>query len=106
VRPEEVEGLGWVDPPREEQLEYARSVLFGLGAVDAKGLPTQRGRQLGSLPLHPRLAHLIIRCALAHFVLAIFSPGTTSSLFRFLSSSPTRIPSPRRWCVGWYEPIT
>jgi hypothetical protein len=88
-------------PPREEQLQYARSVLFGLGAVDANGLPTQRGRQLGSLPLHPRLAHRDLRCALAHFVLAIFSPGTTSSLFRFLSSSPTLIPSPRRstWCM-------
>jgi ATP-dependent helicase HrpB len=62
VRPEEVESLGWVDPPPKEQLEYGRSVLAGLGAVCDKGLPTARGRQLGSLPLHPRLAHLIVRC--------------------------------------------
>jgi ATP-dependent helicase HrpB len=56
----EVEDLALLDAPRPEAWARARQVLHQLGAVDAHGRPTAHGRSLAALPLHPRLAHLVV----------------------------------------------
>ncbi|MBI5558698.1 MAG: ATP-dependent helicase HrpB [Deltaproteobacteria bacterium] len=55
--------LRWLDPPPEASYETARQLLISLGAVDAAGRITPTGRQLAALPLHPRLAHMLIKAA-------------------------------------------
>jgi len=63
--------LAWLTPPPEGHLAAARDVLRRLGAVDAGGTITPHGRQLVALPIHPRLAHLLVRGAeLGHGALA------------------------------------
>ena len=53
--------LTWLDPPRSGPVNKARELLAQLGAVDEKGALTDIGRQIGSLPLHPRLALMLLR---------------------------------------------
>jgi ATP-dependent helicase HrpB len=53
--------LLWPDPPRQGQISQARELLNGLGAIDKKLAITTLGRQLASLPLHPRLALMLVR---------------------------------------------
>ncbi len=55
--------LTWPDPPPPAALSQARSLLQRLGALDRHGLITATGRQLAELPLHPRLAHMVVRGA-------------------------------------------
>jgi ATP-dependent helicase HrpB len=52
--------LAWLDPPPEAAIAEARSRLTTLGALDADGRPTVHGRMIASLPLPPRLAHMLI----------------------------------------------
>lgn len=54
------EELSWMDPPRKGQVNQARELLVQLGAIDAKGELTGIGKQIGSLPLHPRLALMLL----------------------------------------------
>ncbi|KEF33190.1 DEAD/DEAH box helicase [Deinococcus sp. RL] len=51
--------LAWLDAPPAPRVEAARGVLRELGALDAAGRITPRGRTLLELPTHPRLAHLL-----------------------------------------------
>ncbi|GAA6176612.1 ATP-dependent helicase HrpB [Sulfitobacter pacificus] len=51
--------LTFVTPPHEGRLAEARSVLQMLGALDGAGRITAHGRALSTLPLHPRLAHMV-----------------------------------------------
>ncbi|UWR21632.1 ATP-dependent helicase HrpB [Sulfitobacter sp. S190] len=57
----EAAALNFVTPPHPGRLAEARSVLQMLGALDRRGLITAHGRTLASLPLHPRLAHMVTR---------------------------------------------
>lgn len=52
--------LYWLDPPRTGPINQARKLLAQLDAVDEKGTLTDTGRQIGSLPLHPRLASMLL----------------------------------------------
>lgn len=52
--------LAWLDPPPDAALAQARALLGDLGALAADGTPTAHGRALLRLPLHPRLAHLVL----------------------------------------------
>ena len=56
-------GLGLLDPPPPGALAAARATLRGLGAVDADGRATARGRRLALLGLHPRLARALLDAA-------------------------------------------
>ncbi len=49
----------WVTAPRESSIELATQVLERIGAV-TEGHPTALGRQLLQLPVHPRLARLLV----------------------------------------------
>jgi len=55
--------LAWLDPPPAGAWAAARAVLIGLGALDDQGRVTGHGRALARLPLHPRLAHMVVRGA-------------------------------------------
>lgn len=53
--------LRWIDAPPSAALGQARSLLVELGAVDARtGSITAHGRAMAELPLHPRLAHMLL----------------------------------------------
>ncbi|MFZ5618207.1 MAG: ATP-dependent helicase C-terminal domain-containing protein, partial [Pseudomonadota bacterium] len=51
--------LTWIDPPPPGRFASAREELCLLGAIDAEGALTDRGREIAALPLEPRLAAMI-----------------------------------------------
>ncbi|MFD7504891.1 ATP-dependent RNA helicase [Streptomyces sp. NPDC059850] len=53
-------GLALLDPPPAGAMTAAREVLTAIGAVDAAGRATERGRRMSRLGLHPRLARALI----------------------------------------------
>jgi ATP-dependent helicase HrpB len=53
--------LPWLDAPPEAALQQARALLRRLQALDEAGRLTARGLEMTSLPLHPRLAHMLLR---------------------------------------------
>ncbi|HGX93957.1 MAG TPA: ATP-dependent helicase HrpB [Candidatus Tenderia sp.] len=53
--------LVWLDPPPEASVAQARTLLMRLGALDRQGRITAHGEQIARLPLHPRLAHMVIK---------------------------------------------
>ncbi|MDE2461493.1 MAG: ATP-dependent helicase HrpB, partial [Gammaproteobacteria bacterium] len=55
--------LSWLDPPPAAALSQAHDLLRELEALDADGRITAHGRQLLELPLHPRLAHMVVKSA-------------------------------------------
>jgi ATP-dependent helicase HrpB len=54
------DALEWLDRPPEAAVMAAENLLRQLGAIDSKGTLTQTGRRMAFLPLHPRLARLIV----------------------------------------------
>jgi ATP-dependent helicase HrpB len=52
--------LHWLDPPPPASFVQARDLLAGLGALDASGAITPHGKRMATLPLHPRLAHMLL----------------------------------------------
>jgi ATP-dependent helicase HrpB len=57
------EHLTLLDPPPAGAFAEARAALTRLGALDDGGALTEHGRRLASLPLAPRLAHLVATAA-------------------------------------------
>jgi ATP-dependent helicase HrpB len=57
--------FGWYEPPAEEAIASAERLLEMLGALTAErgGKITPLGRRLMSLPVHPRLARLLLSAA-------------------------------------------
>ncbi|MCC2279266.1 ATP-dependent helicase HrpB [Streptomyces sp. ET3-23] len=53
-------GLALLDPPPAGALAAARAVLTATGAVDASGRPTERGRAMARIGVHPRLARALL----------------------------------------------
>jgi len=56
----DAENLEWLEAPPAPAVEAAEELLRRLGAIDAAGRLTETGRQMAALPLHPRLARLVI----------------------------------------------
>ncbi len=54
-----VDDLPWLEPPPAANVEAAWELLTRLGALDAAGITTA-GRRMAALPLHPRLARLVL----------------------------------------------
>ncbi len=52
--------LAFLTPPPIGTLTEARRLLTALGALDAQNRITAHGRALSTLPLHPRLAHMLL----------------------------------------------
>lgn len=55
--------LAWLDRPPAAALAVARALLQDLAALDQQGRPTARGRAMAELPLHPRLAGMLLEAA-------------------------------------------
>jgi ATP-dependent helicase HrpB len=55
-------GLQFLDPPPGRALAEGRNLLLMLGAIDEAGHPTAPGREMLRLPLHPRLARMVLTC--------------------------------------------
>jgi ATP-dependent helicase HrpB len=53
--------LQFLDPPPAAHLAQARALLKNLGAADQTGKLTSHGKAMSELPIHPRLAHMILR---------------------------------------------
>jgi ATP-dependent helicase HrpB len=49
----------WFEPPAEEAIEAALTLLSRLGALEGEAL-TDIGRRLQAMPLHPRLARMVV----------------------------------------------
>jgi len=57
---DDVQRLRWLDAPPEAHLAQARELLAQLGALDAQGRLTARGQRMARLPVHPRLARMLL----------------------------------------------
>jgi ATP-dependent helicase HrpB len=53
--------LRWLDVPSPAALAQSRSVLRMLGALDDNDRISAHGRAMSALPVHPRLAHLLLQ---------------------------------------------
>ena len=53
--------LAWLDPPPPAALSQAGELLQDLEGLDEQGSITTHGRRLLELPLHPRLAHMVVK---------------------------------------------
>jgi ATP-dependent helicase HrpB len=52
--------LAWLDPPPEQSYRAAVELLQELGALDGQGLIADTGRRMARLPVHPRLARMLL----------------------------------------------
>ncbi|QXE87754.1 ATP-dependent helicase HrpB [Geomonas nitrogeniifigens] len=52
--------LSFLDAPPPAHLAEGRSLLKALGALDERGTITELGRKMAALPMHPRLAAMLI----------------------------------------------
>ncbi|MBW2709123.1 MAG: ATP-dependent helicase HrpB [Deltaproteobacteria bacterium] len=52
--------LHWLDFPPEGSFKGARALLKSLNILDNRGNITRHGRRVADLPVHPRLAHMLI----------------------------------------------
>lgn len=59
----DIDDFPWLTPPRQESVEGARQLLRRLDAIDPAGRITPLGQKMVELPLHPRLARLVIAAA-------------------------------------------
>jgi ATP-dependent helicase HrpB len=57
----EAGSLRWLDAPPAAMLASARDVLQRLGALDSEGRITAHGREMASIGVHPRFAHMLLR---------------------------------------------
>ena len=53
--------LSWLDAPPSGALTQGRQLLQSLGALDQQGRITPHGQKMADLPLHPRLAHMVLQ---------------------------------------------
>jgi ATP-dependent helicase HrpB len=61
------DSLRWLDAPPRSSWNQAQKLLQDIGALDAANAITDHGKQLAKLPLHPRLAHAILRASTLGF---------------------------------------
>lgn len=57
----EPKSLPWLDPPPAAPFAQAQDLLKRLEAIDADGKISAMGKQMVKLPLHPRLAHMVVK---------------------------------------------
>ncbi|MBF0621239.1 MAG: ATP-dependent helicase HrpB [Magnetococcales bacterium] len=57
---QDVSMLSWLDQPPTAAVQTAREMLQHLHALDGHGRVTDQGKKMAELPVHPRLAHMIL----------------------------------------------
>ena len=55
------DALNWLTPPPKAPLDQGQDLLRLLQAIDGQGRITAHGREMAKLPMHPRLAHMVIK---------------------------------------------
>lgn len=55
--------LPWLDVPEAAKIDQARDILRGLEAIDTDNRITAMGTAMAGIPVHPRLAHMMLRGA-------------------------------------------
>lgn len=55
--------LAWLNPPPAGAFAQARELLQQLEALDGQGRITEHGRAMAEFPLHPRLAHMVLKAS-------------------------------------------
>ncbi len=107
--------LAWLDPPPAPACAEGRALLQELGALDADGAITARGKAMRRLPLPPRLARMALQaeffgegekaCELAVVLtergLGGDSPDLGERLDRFARDHSPRGKDGRRLAHGW-----
>ncbi len=96
-----IEGLPWLTPPPWSAWENAKGLLRMLGALDATGRITARGREMARLAAHPRLANMMLHERRAAYWAAILEEGTKvreTDIAR-IRPTPRMLELARRW--GW-----
>jgi ATP-dependent helicase HrpB len=58
---DDADELRWIDPPPSAALAQARELLRELEAIDENHAVTAHGERMAALPIHPRLAHMLLR---------------------------------------------
>ncbi len=53
--------LSWLDAPPHGAFQQAQDLLTRLGGIDDNKRITSHGKKVSTLPLHPRLAHMLLR---------------------------------------------
>ncbi|HKN88504.1 MAG TPA: ATP-dependent helicase HrpB, partial [Nitrospiraceae bacterium] len=53
--------LSWLDSPPVGALAQAKELLIQLSLLDEAGKITEHGRRAADVPLHPRLAHMVLK---------------------------------------------
>ena len=54
------EDLPWLTPPPASSWNQSVGLLTSLGALDDRGQLTEKGKRMARLPMHPRLANMIL----------------------------------------------
>lgn len=52
--------LRWIDPPSPPAVAEAKRRLLAFGLIDADGRPTAHGQKVATLPVSPRLGHMLV----------------------------------------------
>lgn len=102
------DGLRFVTPPHAGRLVEARNLLHMLGALDANRRITAHGRALARQPLHPRLAHMLVKggqqAAILAALLAERDPlrnrGTDLALRMRAINDPSAFPDAHRGSIA------
>ena len=96
-----LDGLPWLTPPPWSSWENAKGLLRMLGALDAEGRITERGRRMAHLAVHPRLANMMLHERRSAYWAAILEEGTKvreTDIAR-IRPTPRMLELARRW--GW-----
>ena len=96
-----IDGLPWLTPPPRPAWESAKALLRSLGALDAGGRVTERGRRMARLAAHPRLANMMLHHSRPAYWAAIVEEGARgreTDISR-IRPTPRMLELARRW--GW-----
>lgn len=58
---ENLNSFRWMDTPPPSAISHAKELLVQLGALSKNGAITSHGEALSQFPLHPRLAHMMLK---------------------------------------------
>ena len=57
----DISSLSWMDMPPSTAVNHAKALLHDLGALDKDGTITSHGQAMSMYPMHPRLAHMMLK---------------------------------------------
>lgn len=93
-----LDGLPWLTPPPASAWANAKDLLCLLGALDGDGRLTDHGTRMARLPVHPRLANMILRTGNTRLA-ALLEEGAPHAItdVRDVRPTPRMKELARRW---------